>query len=291
MLIQGNYLHDNGVSGSAYERNTTYTSSLRITYKENRFGPLCPTCTGNNLKDRSAGLVVQNNLIEGGNRQLDLVDEASFKDVPEYQSTHVFGNILVEFNGQGNRQMVHFGGDGGDMMNAYRKNLYFYHNTIVSKRTDKNTLMLLRWEGSKAYVYNNIIIATDLSASIDLLAEHSLGQMIAKNNMISDGYTQSYFDSSPNIVESGTMLASDYAPLFADADFASSYDVRLQSSLLGLGTSLEAGSHAISSEYVLHQSGRSRSSLDLGAYGFGETTPNPPDETCSRLFSFRCKCK
>ncbi len=33
-----------------------------------------PDCGGNNLKDRSAGLVVRYNWIEGGNRQLDLVD-------------------------------------------------------------------------------------------------------------------------------------------------------------------------------------------------------------------------
>ena len=45
---------------------------------------------GNNLKDRSAGLVVRYNWIEGGNRQLDLVDERlrrSSSDDPRYRST------------------------------------------------------------------------------------------------------------------------------------------------------------------------------------------------------------
>ena len=80
-------------------------------YKYNRFGPLCPTCLGNNLKDRSAGLVVAYNFIEGGNRQLDIVDSSNYNNEPNYHDTHVYGNILIE-NNDGNRQMVHYGGDG-----------------------------------------------------------------------------------------------------------------------------------------------------------------------------------
>jgi hypothetical protein len=32
---------------------------------------------------------------------------------PEYETTYVYGNILVEPDGAGNRQIVHFGGDSG----------------------------------------------------------------------------------------------------------------------------------------------------------------------------------
>jgi hypothetical protein len=114
VLIESNYIHNNGNVNRIYEHNT-YTEALRITYRYNRFGPLCAGCSGNNLKDRSAGLVVSNNFIEGGNRQLDLVDSYSMglDAAQEYETTHVYGNVLVEPDGAGNRQIVHFGGDSG----------------------------------------------------------------------------------------------------------------------------------------------------------------------------------
>jgi len=73
VLVEGNYIHSNGNEDSLYEHNS-YTAATGITFQYNRYGPLRPGCLGNNLKDRSAGLVVRNNWIEGGNRQLDLVD-------------------------------------------------------------------------------------------------------------------------------------------------------------------------------------------------------------------------
>ena len=76
-------------SGSIYEHNA-YTEALGIVYQFNHFGPLCASCLGNNLKDRSAGTVVRYNWIEGGNRQLDLVesDSATYRADPVV-SAHV----------------------------------------------------------------------------------------------------------------------------------------------------------------------------------------------------------
>ncbi len=73
ILIEKNYIYNNGIEGSYYQHNT-YTSAINITYQFNRLGPLRTGAGGNNLKDRSAGLLIRNNWIEGGNRQLDLVD-------------------------------------------------------------------------------------------------------------------------------------------------------------------------------------------------------------------------
>jgi len=75
ILIDGNWIHSNGIEGSIYQHNT-YTSAIGITYHRNHMGRLRDLCGGNNLKDRSAGLVVRYNWIEDGNRQLDLVDAA-----------------------------------------------------------------------------------------------------------------------------------------------------------------------------------------------------------------------
>ncbi|MFV2072077.1 MAG: polysaccharide-degrading enzyme, partial [Thermoanaerobaculales bacterium] len=53
ILIEGNWIYDNGIEGRFYEHNT-YSAAIHITYQFNRFGSLRDGCGGNNLKDRSA---------------------------------------------------------------------------------------------------------------------------------------------------------------------------------------------------------------------------------------------
>ena len=142
ILIEGNYIHGNGNVGRIYEHNV-YTAGIGMTYQWNRFGPLLEGAGGNNLKDRSAGLVVRYNWLEGGNRQLDLVDaedSVQIRNDPAYGQTYVYGNILIEPEDAGNKQIVHYGGDSGQT-SWYRKGtLHFYQNTLVSLRLDGTTL-------------------------------------------------------------------------------------------------------------------------------------------------------
>ena len=56
----------------------------------------------------------------------------------------VYGNVLVEPDGAGNRQLIHFGGDNGNEP-TYRGTLYLWNNTMVSTRT--NRTMWLRHHG------------------------------------------------------------------------------------------------------------------------------------------------
>ena len=64
---------------------------------------------------------------------MDLVND------PGYRKTFVYGNILIEPEGAGNSQIVHYGGDSGDA-SIYRKGtLYSYNNTVVSTRTGNTT--------------------------------------------------------------------------------------------------------------------------------------------------------
>ena len=98
VLLEGCDVHSNGIRGSIYQHNS-YTAARGMTYQFNRFGPLAEGCSGNNLKDRSAGLVVRYNWIEGGNRQLDLVEGDDSDEIiedPRYHRTFVYGNVLVE---------------------------------------------------------------------------------------------------------------------------------------------------------------------------------------------------
>ena len=73
ILVEGNYIFGNGITGSAFQHNN-YTAAIGITFQYNRFGPLRSGSNGNNLKDRSAGFVARYNWLEGGNRSFDLVD-------------------------------------------------------------------------------------------------------------------------------------------------------------------------------------------------------------------------
>src|SRR5262249_37557153 len=55
ILIERNYIYDNGNAGSGFEHNS-YTEALGITFQFNHYGPLRAGADGNNLKDRSAEL-------------------------------------------------------------------------------------------------------------------------------------------------------------------------------------------------------------------------------------------
>ncbi|PYQ18089.1 MAG: polysaccharide-degrading enzyme, partial [Acidobacteria bacterium] len=113
VLVEGNYIYDNGNDGSIYEHNN-YTEVLGITFQYNHFGPLRAGAGGNNLKDRSAGLVVRYNWIDGGNRQLDLVhaeDSSILRNDPSYRTTFVYGNVILEHPNSGNNDIVLYGED------------------------------------------------------------------------------------------------------------------------------------------------------------------------------------
>ena len=73
ILLEGCYVYNNGGDASIYEHNS-YCESLGITYQYNHYGPLRSAALGNNLKDRSGGMVIRYNWIESGNKQLDIVD-------------------------------------------------------------------------------------------------------------------------------------------------------------------------------------------------------------------------
>ncbi|MCP4250440.1 MAG: polysaccharide-degrading enzyme, partial [bacterium] len=180
LLIEGNHIFANGNLGSAFHHNT-YTSAIGILYQFNRFGALRAGADGNNLKDRSAGLVVRYNWVEDGNRQLDLVDgETEVVAHPDYDETFVYGNVLIESDGQGNSQVAHYGGDGGDT-DLYRKGtLYFYNNTVVSTRTGNTTLLRLSTQDESADVRNNVLYTVADGNRLAMLA--AAGDLTLRHN-------------------------------------------------------------------------------------------------------------
>ena len=110
ILVEGNYIHDNGNVGSNFKHNV-YVEAIGITFQYNHLGALLPGAGGNNLKDRSAGLVVRYNWIEHSNRQLDLVhgeDSVLVRTDPRYRTTHVYGNVIIEHPNSGNNDICFY---------------------------------------------------------------------------------------------------------------------------------------------------------------------------------------
>ena len=142
ILMEHCDLFGNGVVKSMYEHNA-YTEASGMVYQFNHFGPLRPGAEGNNLKDRSSGLVVRNNWIEGGNREIQIADADGSEEIrkePAYQRTVVTGNVIIEPAGDGGSQIVCYGGDSGKLEQYRKGTLVFQNNTVISKRYDGTTL-------------------------------------------------------------------------------------------------------------------------------------------------------
>lgn len=272
VLIEGNHIYGNGNSGSLYEHNS-YTAAERITFQFNRYGPLRPNCLGNALKDRSAGLVVRYNWIEGGNRQLDLVDaedSVALQQSPLYRTTHVYGNVLLEPDGEGNSQIVHYGGDSGDTA-AYRKGtLLFYHNTVVSTRTGNTTLFRLSTNDEFCDARNNLFFVTAAGTRLALL--DSAGRLASSRNWLKSGFVNSHSGLTGSVTNDGSNLTGS-TPGFLDL---AGQDFRLNTNsvCLDAGTNLHpaiTSEHVPAWHYFKHRAARRRipyQAPDLGAYEF-----------------------
>jgi hypothetical protein len=270
ILIDRNWIYDNGIEGSYYQHNT-YTAAIGITYQFNRMGRLREGCGGNNLKDRSAGLVVRYNWIEDGNRQLDLVDaedSAVLVNHPSYATTHIYGNILIESDGEGNSQILHYGGDSGTTSDYRKGTLHFFHNTVVSTRSGNTTLMR---NDESADVRNNIIYTTAAGSRLAMLSES--GFLDLRTNWLKTGWVASHSSFSGSIVDHGSNIVGSDPGFheFASQDFSPTPG----SSCEDAGGPLNAAVHPThnpTSQYVRHQRASARpndGAPDLGALEVG----------------------
>jgi hypothetical protein len=270
ILIEKNYIYDNGIVGRIFEHNT-YTAAINITYQFNRFGPLRDGAGGNNLKDRSAGLVVKHNWIESGNRQLDLVDaedSSVLVNHPSYATTFVYGNILIEPDGAGNSQIVHYGGDSGTTADYRKGDLYLYNNTIISTRSGNTTLVRLSTNDERAHVFNNIIYNTANGNNMALISGN--GELNLNNNWIKTDWRNCHCTPDGVINDNGANIEGN-DPLFLD--FANQdFTVTNTSLTINSGSPLMPGvlpDNGLIQEYNIHQNSQSRdnvSELDLGAF-------------------------
>lgn len=273
VLIERCYLHSNGNVGSGFEHNA-YTESLGIVYQFNRFGPLRAGCNGNNLKDRSAGFVARYNWIEGGNRQFDLVDaegSTAISSHPTYRAAFVYGNLLVEPD-DGNRQIVHYGGDSGNTA-IYRKGtLYFHHNTIVSTRAARTTLLRLSTNDEACDARNNVVFTTAGAGNLEMIDD--TGVLTLTANWLRAGWVHSFNAAhTGTVIDAGGNLTGT-APGFL-AQSAQDFHLAESSPCRNAGAALSAvaaAAHPATLEYLRHFQTWTRStadaSPDLGAHEF-----------------------
>jgi hypothetical protein len=277
IAVEGCSILENGIENSIYEHNA-YTAALGMVYQYNHFGPLRINCLGNNLKDRSAGTVVRYNWIEGGNRQLDLVDAEDSQDLvdhPSYRSTFVYGNILVEPDGAGNSQIVHYGGDSGNT-SIYRKGvLHFFNNTVVSTRLNKTTLMRLSTNEETCDCRNNVVYVTGLGTNLALL--DSTGFLRIKNNWLKYGWRTSH-SGLLGIIDDGGGNITGENPGFLD-EAGQDYRPDPSSPCINAGTFLHPDAsllHVLALQYVKHRAFKKRPSdgrTDIGAFEFEAPSP------------------
>ncbi|MCF6348780.1 MAG: T9SS type A sorting domain-containing protein [Flavobacteriaceae bacterium] len=270
ILIEKNYIYNNGIVGRIYEHNT-YTAAINITYQYNRFGPLRAGAGGNNLKDRSAGLVVRNNWIEGGNRQLDLVDAEDSQVLvnhPNYKTTHVYGNVLIEPDDAGNSQMVHYGGDSGTTADYRKGVLYFYNNTVISTRTGNTTLIRLSTNDETTQVFNNVIYTSASGNRFAMIGGNGTFNM--HHNWLKTDWRNCHCTPSGVVNDQGNNLTGS-DPLFENFD-SQVFKLQDTSPLINMGDVIPIAllpNYDISFQYIKHQDSEIRpvlGSLDIGAF-------------------------
>lgn len=272
VLIERCHLFGNGNVGSAFEHNA-YTEALGIVYQFNRFGPLRAGCNGNNLKDRSGGLVVRYNWIEGGNRQLDLVDaegSAVIQADPSYRAAFVYGNLLVEPD-DGNRQIIHYGGDSGNTAGYRKGTLYLHHNTVVSTRAARTTLLRLSTNDESCDARNNVVFTTAGAGNLEMIDD--TGALTLRANWLRAGWVNSFNSAYTGTVTNAGGNLTGTAPGFIDLA-AQDFHLAETSPCRNAGVALggAAAAHPATLEYLRHFRAWTRSTADalpdLGAHEF-----------------------
>ncbi len=278
ILVEGNYIYGNGIVGSIFQHNN-YTAAIGITFQYNRFGPLRSGAPGVNLKDRSAGLVVRYNWIEGGNRNIDMVDgedTAFIRNDPSYRKTFVYGNILIKQDG-GNNQSIHCGGDSGTTANYRKGKLYFYNNTVYSVRAGTTVTARLSTNDEQGDFRNNLFFNTAAGTSMAMLAE--AGTLVLANNWAKNGWRNSHEGGGfTGSVSGGPTMVTGTAPGFVDAA-SQNFALSAGSPAIDAGTAMHPDAlpdHNVVRHYQKHQTSVARpvaGQFDLGAYEFSTALP------------------
>jgi len=202
---------------------------------------------------------------------LDLVDgedSVLIRSHAGYTTTHVYGNVLIEPAGAGNKQIVHYGGDSGATGDYRNGTLYFYHNTVISTRTDSTTLFCLSTNANHCDARNNIVYV--MTAGNGLAMLDGDGVLDLSHNCFKPGCVDSFGGLSGQIHHVRTSIETA-SPGFRDF-VNQAYELATGSVCIDAAAVLPPAvlaEHDVIEEYVKHQSSRPRlpsgASRDVGA--------------------------
>jgi hypothetical protein len=145
ILVRGNYFHGNGMVGQASMHNA-YTEAIGTVYEHNYFAAPVVGTGGDNIKERSAGIIFRYNYIEDGVNLISLRDPQS-NAVYEAEAVdhlggrlasqaYIYGNILAARNPTvyQDAPVIVAHGDGiyGDGRHVRDGSISFYGNRVVS---------------------------------------------------------------------------------------------------------------------------------------------------------------
>ncbi len=276
ILFEGNEVYGNGTVGKGFDRHhNIYGEAVGMIYQFNHIGPLREGAGGSALKDRSAGTIVRYNWIEGGARQLDLVEAedgwAMMKDLPEYANAFVYGNVLVSHDDGSN--VVHFGGDNG-LEDKYRLGtLYFYGNTVlaISDQTKlwRTSVFQVATNRQTVDVRNNVFFATSKTlgaAATTLTLMNQSGHAVVGKNVAGPaigGFAEG-IEVKGKIDGLDGIIKIDASP-FVDL---AKMDLRPKdgSTLIGAFGEASPKGMPLDLQYVPHQQAKPRTPRDLGAF-------------------------
>ncbi len=214
LLIEKNYLHDNGqpyIAGlsNGYAMHNIYVESDGAVYQYNRFGPLRAGCHGVMIKDRSAGTVIRYNEVtdtecsnifaildpQGGSNYLE------FK--PNYPDAYVYGNVItLNPSASSLSSVVWFGAYNGATYypTEHRGTLYYYHNTVVSHQPNVTAFLLT----DVPYAPNvNIYEKVDCRNSI-FYTDSAINSSVYHNLKMIETSAKGRLDMSANWLSPGT---------------------------------------------------------------------------------------
>ena len=297
ILIEGNYLHANGVVAS-YRQHNLYIQSIGATYQYNHFGRNKAGALGGNLKDRSVGTVIRYNWFDGSQRIIDLVEvedyltfvlEQAYIDSlagqpadPDrltevqaneinYRKAYVYGNLIRNVGSTDGSLLIHYGFDN---VEAYTRKgvLYFYNNTVVmlADQNDawRTRLFDLSTVDETTEAFNNIVYVESETGGTptELNITRDSGVVNLGVNWISSGWV----NGSGTVNGAANLIDTSSAP--APIETMTLLPLN-EATILNQGQALPAEVstiHPVQYQYLPHQSGEARSTIDdLGAYEYG----------------------
>ncbi len=312
LVMRNNRVYGNGKVNNYYDHNF-YVQSTHPIIEGNFIGQTRVGSEGSSYKSRSAGEIFRYNYVIASARAIDLVhseDQASgIGAQSDYAKDFVYGNVIVNDCSLGNCAMnpIHYGGDNlGEQESSggvftpttkYRKDLFFFNNTVVHNVSQSQSYYTDMFDLSLAettvHAWNNIFYLNGTSsfAWVETAGIVNFeGPNLVYGTVIDANYSSSYYQ----ILNKSNLISGD-------PKFTSSSNFTLQSSSpainAGTGIPSTVSSHsAFIASYAdignmmspqMATNGMTKRNLngsyDLGAFEYGGTSVVTPTPTATAV--------